>query len=134
MLIMVEAIRQHGPGMKPPSMHELRGPLLNKAVDDIQKKVNEHKKEWVQNGCSILWDGWRDNVVQKDFVNFVVNSQKGTVFVKSMDISDVAKTANLLFFALDRLVEEVGEKNVVQVVTDNSPDYVMAGKSYDFRS
>ena len=45
-----------------------------------------------------------------------MNSPTGSVFI-TMDVSDVVKNANLLFKILDDLVEEVGEENVVQVVT-----------------
>ncbi|GJR72913.1 putative zinc finger, BED-type containing protein [Tanacetum coccineum] len=43
-----------------------------------------------------------------------------------MDIFDVSKNAILLFGILDKMVEEVGEENVVQVVTDNAAAYVKA--------
>ena len=52
-----------------------------------------------------------------------VNSPQASVFIRSMDISDVVKDANLLFKILDDLVEEVQEENVVQVVTDNAFKY-----------
>ena len=45
-----------------------------------------------------------------------------------MDVSEVIKDANFLFKVLDDMVEEVGEENVVQVVTDNTSNYVKAGK------
>jgi len=45
-----------------------------------------------------------------------------------MDVSDVVKDANLLFKILDNSVKEIGEENVVQVVTDNASNYVKAGK------
>ncbi|GJY51331.1 hydroxyproline-rich glycoprotein family protein [Tanacetum coccineum] len=109
-------------------MYELRVPLLNKEVSVVDKKMVEHKNEWVQRGCLILSDGWRDSVVSKDIINFMVNSPKGSVFVKSMDVSDVSKNATLLFGILDKMVEEVGEENVAQVVTDNADAYVKAGK------
>ena len=130
--IMIEAIGQFGPGMKPPSMYELRVPLLNQEVKTVEEDVKEHKKEWAQKGCSILSDGWRDSVVQKDIINFMVNSPRGSVFVKSMDVSDVYKDAQFLFGILDKMVDDVGEENVVQVITDNASAYVKAGKSYYF--
>lgn len=130
--IMIEAIGQFGPGMKPPSMYELRVPLLNNEVKSVKNQVTEHEKEWAQKGCSILSDGWRDSVVSKDIINFMVNSPKGSVFKKSIDVSDVSKDANLLFGVLDKMVDEVGEENVVQVITDNASAYVKAGKNYCF--
>ncbi|KAL4289560.1 hypothetical protein GQ457_14G006290 [Hibiscus cannabinus] len=107
---MVEDIGQFGPGMKAPTMHELRVPLLKKEVDDTQKLMEDHKKEWVEKGYSILSDGWRDSVVQKDIVNFLVNSPKGSMFVKSIDVSEIVKDAKMLFQVLDAMVEEVGKK------------------------
>ena len=88
----------------------------------------EHKNEWAHKGCSILSDDWRDTTVQKDIVNFLVNSSKGSIFIRSMNVSEVIKDANLLFKVLNDMVEEVGEENVVQVVTDNASNYVKAGK------
>ncbi|XP_024990652.1 uncharacterized protein LOC112524943 [Cynara cardunculus var. scolymus] len=75
--VMIEAIGQFGPGMKPPSMYELRVLLLNQEVKTVEEEVKEHKKEWAQKGGSILSDGWRDSVVQKDIINFMVNSPRG---------------------------------------------------------
>jgi len=42
-----------------------------------------------------------------------MNSSKGLVFLRLMDVSDVVKNANLLFKILDDLVEELREENVV---------------------
>ncbi|KAH1249951.1 hypothetical protein GmHk_05G013217 [Glycine max] len=52
----------------------------------------------------------------------------GTMFLKSVDGFDFVKTGEKLFELLDAIVEEVGEENVVQVVTDNGSNYVLAGK------
>lgn len=54
----IEAIGQYGSGMKPPTYHEVRVPLLKKEVDTTRKIMTEHKKEWETNGCSIMSDGW----------------------------------------------------------------------------
>ncbi|KAE8703419.1 hypothetical protein F3Y22_tig00110469pilonHSYRG00008 [Hibiscus syriacus] len=125
--IAMEAVAQFGPGFKPPSMHELRVPLLKNEVESTQNELKDYKKEWALKGCSILSDGWRDSTVQKDIVNFLVNSPKGSVFLKSLDVSEIKKDANTLFRMLDDMVEEIGEENVLQVVTDNASNYVKAG-------
>ena len=60
--------------------------------------------------------------------NFLVNSPKGTVFFKSINTSNISKNAKNLFQLLDSLVQEIGEKNVVQVVTDSASTYVLASE------
>jgi len=50
------------------------------------------------------------------------------MFFKSIDGSNIVKTGEKLFEMLDSLVEEIGEENVVQVITDNRSNYVLAGK------
>uniref|UniRef100_A0A0R0FNV4 DUF659 domain-containing protein n=1 Tax=Glycine max TaxID=3847 RepID=A0A0R0FNV4_SOYBN len=55
-------------------------------------------------------------------------SPSGTVFLKSVDTSNVIKDANHMFELLDSMVEEIGEDNVMQVVTDGASNFVKAGK------
>jgi hypothetical protein len=58
----------------------------------------------------------------------MVNSPKGSVFLRSLDVPTVSKEASLLCRVLDAMVEEVGEENVVQIVTDNASAYKLAGQ------
>lgn len=127
---MTEFIGQYGMGLIPPSMHELGVLLLQQEVANTHTMLLQHKNEWAAKGCTIMSDGWRDSVVQKDIVNFLVNSPKGSVFIKSKEVSEVVKDATMLFKLLDEMVEEVGEKNVVQVITDNASNIVKAGIVY----
>ncbi|RVW97680.1 hypothetical protein CK203_028059 [Vitis vinifera] len=60
-------------------------------------------------------------------INFLVNSLAGTWFMKSIDASDTIKNGELMFKYLDEVVEEIGEDNVVQVITDNASNYVNVG-------
>ncbi|CAH1430634.1 unnamed protein product [Lactuca virosa] len=108
-------------------MYELRVPLLKNEVESTHKVLKEYKQEWAVEGCSILLDGCRDSTVHKYIVNFLVNSPKGSVFLKSLDVSEIKKDANTLFKMLDGMVDEIGKENVVQVVTDNASNYVKAG-------
>ena len=74
-----------------------------------------------------MTDGWTDKK-RKTIINFLVNSPKGTVFLKSIDASAISKTAEKVFEMMDDIVEEVGEDNVIQVVTDNATNYKAAGQ------
>ncbi|GJY41374.1 retrovirus-related pol polyprotein from transposon RE1 [Tanacetum coccineum] len=44
--IAMEAVAQFGPGFKPPSMYELRVPLLKKEVEDTEDNIKNYKNEW----------------------------------------------------------------------------------------
>ncbi|XP_027157929.1 uncharacterized protein LOC113759555 [Coffea eugenioides] len=72
-------------------------------------------------------DGWSDQR-KRTMNNFLVNSPAGTVFLSSVDTTDISKTAQKLFELLDGIVEKIGEDNVVQVITDNASNYKAAGK------
>ena len=56
-----------------------------------------------------------------------MNSLVGTWFMKSIDVSDTIKNEELMFKYLDEVVEEIGEENVVQDITDNAFNYVNVG-------
>ena len=71
-------------------------------------------------------DGWTDGK-SRCLINFLVNSPAGTWFIKSIDASDTIKNGELMFTYLDDVVEEIGEENVVQVITDNASNYVNVG-------
>ncbi|XP_042472577.1 uncharacterized protein LOC122055277 [Zingiber officinale] len=124
---MIEAIGQYRPNLKPPSYHELRVPLLQKEIIYTNELLKENRDECEKYGCSIMSDGWTDRK-QRTLINFLVNSPKGTMFLESVDASAHVKIGTLLYELLDRFVERVGEKNVVQVISDNGSNYVLAGK------
>jgi hypothetical protein len=129
--MMVEAIGNYGPHLKPPSYHELRVPMLKEELKYTNEMLEDNRKEVAKYGCSIMADGWTDTK-GRTLINFLVNSPAGTMFVKSVDASAYMKTGQKVYELLDSFVEEVGEKNVVQLVTDNGSNYVLAGKYYEF--
>lgn len=131
--ICVEAIGQYGPGLKPPSYHELRVPLLKKELDYTQDLMKKHKEEWKKHGCSIMSDAWTDGK-GRSIINFLVNSPSGTMFIKSVDASSYMHTGEKLFELLNAFVDEIGEANVVQIVTDNGSNYVKAGTLFSYLS
>ncbi|XP_077252467.1 uncharacterized protein LOC143891845 [Tasmannia lanceolata] len=124
---MVESITHFGHGLKVPSYHEMRNTFLKREVENIESLMDEYKKEWKKMGCTLMSDGWTDGV-NRSITNFLVNSPKGTVFLRSVDTSDISENADNLFTLLDSVVEEVGEENVVQVITDSAAAYVRAGE------
>ncbi|KAL6509618.1 hypothetical protein OROGR_022928 [Orobanche gracilis] len=126
-LPMIDGIAEYGKGFKPPSMHELRTWVLKAEVDDINIIYEDHKKAWKIYGCTIMSDEWTDQK-QRALMNFLVNSPAGTFFIKSVDVSDSIKNGELIFKYLDEVIDEVGEDNVIQIVTDNASNCKNAGR------
>ncbi|KAL9678287.1 hypothetical protein QQ045_016130 [Rhodiola kirilowii] len=127
----LDKVGQFGIGLKPPSAYELRVPLLRKKKKQIQDTLATHEEEWARVGCTLMSDGWRDLVVNKEIINFLVHSPKGPVFLESIDVSDKTKDAQQIFSLLDSMVERVGEENVIPVVSDNASNYVAAAHCID---
>ncbi|KAL6535714.1 hypothetical protein OROHE_012558 [Orobanche hederae] len=116
-----------GPGMKPPSYHEVRVPLLKEEVADANQLMKAHEAEWVTYGCSLMCDGWEDRK-HRCLIKFLVNTPRGSFFLESVDASAVAKTGDMLFELISKYVEMIGPKNVVQVVTDSASNNKAAGR------
>ena len=74
--------------------------------------MKDHFTEWKQNGCSLMSNGWTYRK-ERSLVNFLVNSSRGTMFMKSIDAFSMVKMGEKLFELLDSWVEEVGDANVV---------------------
>ena len=124
---MIDVIGAYGPNLPTPSYHEIRVPLLNKEVEYTEKLLKDHKLQGSRHGCFIMSDAWTDRK-QWCLINFLVSSPAGTMFVKSIDGSKFVKTGEKLFEMLDALVEDIGEENVIQVITDNGSNYVFVGR------
>ncbi len=87
--------------------------------------LKSYEKEWAKFGCSIMVDDWTDKK-QTILINLLVNSPKGIVFIESINASEYSKTGDKMYELLNRFVKRVEEANVVQVVTDNASNYMLA--------
>uniref|UniRef100_A0A7N2QZ99 DUF659 domain-containing protein n=2 Tax=Quercus lobata TaxID=97700 RepID=A0A7N2QZ99_QUELO len=124
---MIDAIASIGPGnYKGPGFYALRGYLLAKNVEEVKNFVDSYRVTWKETGCTIMADGW--NRCRRTLINFLVYCPRGIVFLKSDDAPDASKTADMLYKLLREVVLVVGPENVVQIVTDNSANYVAARK------
>ncbi|XP_050251787.1 uncharacterized protein LOC126698530 [Quercus robur] len=123
----LDSVAAIGPGFKGPSYHDLRGPLLQKHVGKMNDYLLDVKNDWKVYGCSIMSDGWT-NQKSAPIINFLVYCPRGTMFLKSLDVSGLTKDANTLFKLFDKVVQEVGPEHVVQFITDNDSSYKSAGK------
>ena len=77
-------------------------------------------------------DAWTDGK-HRSITNFLVNSPRCSVFLKSIETSSIIKNVEKLYELLDDLVKEIGEEHVVQVVTDSALAYVGTSKKLEKR-
>ncbi|XP_052622528.1 uncharacterized protein LOC111921122 [Lactuca sativa] len=117
-----DKIASIGYGYKAPNYHDLRVNLLTDAKNSVSMIIDSLRSQWVDTGCTIMNDGWRD-VSQQHLINFLVYCRKGISFLKSVDASDIESNATNLCNLFAEIVEMVGEKNTVQMVTDNVANY-----------
>ena len=48
---------------------------------------------------------------------------RSMIYHSLVDTTNIPKTTDHIFFLMDKFVEEVGEENVVQVITDNEASF-----------
>ncbi|ERN08124.1 hypothetical protein AMTR_s00018p00080360 [Amborella trichopoda] len=124
---MVNAIQRAELEIKPPTAYELSGPILDEEVEEVRKWIEEYKQSWPKISITLMSDSWLNKVSKNEFFNFLAYSPKGTVFLSSQNISGIKNDANFFVRLYDQIVEEVGDKHVVQFIMDNASACVSAG-------
>ncbi|CAH9140124.1 unnamed protein product [Cuscuta epithymum] len=125
--LFCEALGQFGPDWVPPTQYQLRETLLKEEVERTKGLLKGHEEEWARNGCSIMTDAWTDRK-KRSIMNLCVNCKEGTCFLSSLDASNESHTGEFIFEYVDKCIQEVGPENVVQIVTDNATNNVLAAK------
>ena len=113
--------------MEPPSSYEIKNKNLNMEYKDMEDYVNIQKEKWKTYVYTIICDGWT-GPTKLGIINFMVYSKGSTIFLKSVDASDKIKDNKYIYGLLKDVIKEVGEANVVQIVTDNVSTFMKAGK------
>lgn len=124
---MVDSIAECGIGYKAPSQEKLRTALLEKVRDDIHDCYRKYREDWKEFGCTVLCETGPD-ARTKSIVAITVTCPKGSIFLKSVDVSGHQDDANYLFEMLESVILEVGIENVVQVIMDSSLGFICAGR------
>jgi hypothetical protein len=124
---MCEAIGQFGPGFQPPSDDLLREKLLDEEYARTKTLMQERQAEKLKNACSIMTDAWSDGK-RRSIMNLCTNCAEGTEFIKSIEMSSVSHTSEVILELVDKAIDDLGPENVVQVVTDNASNNMGAKK------
>jgi len=123
----IDVVTAMGPGYKGLNLHVICDYYLAKAVDEVKIYVESYREIWKKTGCTLMADGWTGQK-RRTLINFLVYCPKGTIFLKTVDVSDVSKIAKLLHQLFREVVLYVGVENIVHMVTDNAANYVVADK------
>ncbi|KAJ8760344.1 hypothetical protein K2173_011897 [Erythroxylum novogranatense] len=126
-LPMVEAIASGGSGVMMPSYTELQGWILKSSFEEVKNDVDRYKGSWSRTGCSVLVDQ-QNTVMGRIVLNFLVYSPEGVVFLKSVDASDIINLPDALYDLIRKVVEEIGVRHVLQVITSMEEHYIVAGR------
>ena len=114
-------------GIEPPSPYEIKNKYLDMEYKDMEDYVNIQREKWKTYECTIMSDGWT-GPTKLSIINFMVYSKGSTIFLKSVYASDKIKDNKYIYGLLKDVIKEVGETNVVQIVTHNGSAFVKAGK------
>ena len=123
---MIDTIAEAGPGIKGPTGYQIGNAYLEEEVQELEVYINTLKAKWPVYGCTIMCDGWSSKT-RKPIINFMVYCDRSMIYLSSVDTTNIPKTEDYIFSLMDKIVEEVGEENVVQVVTDNEASFKAAG-------
>ncbi|RWR81594.1 zf-BED domain-containing protein/DUF659 domain-containing protein/Dimer_Tnp_hAT domain-containing protein [Cinnamomum micranthum f. kanehirae] len=122
---MIDAIASAGPALEGPSYHDLRGWILKNAVVEVNTALERFKAAWGRTGCSIMADEFTSET-GKTLISFFIYCPEGTMFLKSVDASYIVTSVDALFELLKGVVEEVGVRHVIQVITNYGENYTAA--------
>ncbi|CAN1160425.1 hypothetical protein LINPERHAP2_LOCUS23304 [Linum perenne] len=110
------------------SSRDLRGWILKHLVKEVNDEIDSHKSTWGRLGCSVLVEE-RTSESGRIMLNFLVQCSQGTVFLKSIDASNINYSADSIYCVLKEVVENVGAEHVLQVITSIGEHYAFAGKN-----
>ena len=99
---------------------------MQKERAHVERLLKPIKDSWLENGVSIVSDGWSDPQ-RRPLINIMVVSDGGPVFIKAIDGSGEFKDKHYIAGVLKDAIKEIGHEKVVQVITDNANVMKAAG-------
>jgi Protein of unknown function (DUF 659) len=100
--------------------NKIRITLLDMEIVHVDRLLEPLKGTWTRKGVSIVCDGCTD-VQSRPLINFIAITDGGPIFLKAINCQGEVKDKFFISTIIKELIEEVGPRNVVQVITDNAP-------------
>ncbi|TXG53295.1 hypothetical protein EZV62_022464 [Acer yangbiense] len=107
------------PGYLPPSYNPLKTTLLQKEKANIERLLNPIKDSWMVKSVSVCSDGWLDSQ-RRPLINIMVVCEIGLMFLKAVNCEGEFKDKHFIANLLTDSIREMGQQNVVQVITGNT--------------
>uniref|UniRef100_A0A803M195 DUF659 domain-containing protein n=2 Tax=Chenopodium quinoa TaxID=63459 RepID=A0A803M195_CHEQI len=126
------AVKSNLSSYKPPRYTKLRTTLLNKETENVDRLLQPVKATWKTNGVTIVSDGWSDPR-RRPLINLMIASETGPMFMKAIDCSGEIKDKDFIATLLSEVIDEIGDQNVVQIITDNASNCKAAGELVEGR-
>ncbi|RVX01740.1 hypothetical protein CK203_024334 [Vitis vinifera] len=123
---MIDTIVEAGPCIKGPMRCQIGKTYLEEEVQELELYISTLKAKWLIYGCTSMCDGWSSRT-RKPIINFMNYCDRSMIYHSSVESINIPKTTNYIFSLMDKVVEDVGEENVVQVVTNNEASFKAAG-------
>lgn len=117
------------PKLKLPDRKQLAGPILNKAIENIENLRREKLSEMhEQAGITLSFDGWKNIINQKLLGIMIVLPSGETLVWKAVDISDQRERAIDIIPQIEKILEELKEKSIkiAAIVSDSAAAYASA--------
>ena len=123
---MIDTIAEESPSIKGPTGYQIGNAYLEEEVQELEVYINTLKAKWPRHGCTIMCAGWSSRT-RKPIINFIVYCDRSMTYISSIDTTNIPKTTYYIFSLMNKIMEEVGEENVVQVVTNNEASFKVTG-------
>ncbi|XP_039050202.1 uncharacterized protein LOC120191296 [Hibiscus syriacus] len=107
------------PDYVPPGYNKLRTTLRQQEKNNVEKLLQPIKATWQEKGLTIVCDGWSDPT-RKPLINFMGTSGNGPMFLKAVNCCGEVKDKFFIANLMKEVIDEVGHRNVVQIITDNA--------------
>ena len=104
----------------------LRTTLLQQEKSNVEKLLEPIKTTWPLKGVTIASDGWTD-AQRRPLINFLAITESGPMFLRGINTEGEVKKKEYIVEKLIAVIEEVGAKSVVQVITDNAANCKAVG-------
>ncbi|CAD6256520.1 unnamed protein product [Miscanthus lutarioriparius] len=104
---------------------DIDGPCLDANYKSIEEAVEVFKRDWKKYGVTVMCDSWT-GTTSMSIINFMVYCHGRIFFHKAINASEHIQNAEYLYTHIKKVVDDIGPKNIVQLVTDNGANYKKA--------